>query len=204
MIRRLRGEFIRIAMLAVTLVLLLLTVSVNAVNYISVSRQQDRTLEMIVSHQGTIPAMPKEAKSGPRPNGHFSPETPYDTRFFVLRYTDSGDLTQSDLTHIASVTEADTEPYLQAALSHGEGSGWQSGYRFRVVQTGENRWMAVFLDCRKEVRSLYRLAGVSVAAMGMTVGIVFLLEGVSSIVYACISRTKDISSGEKVLVESPE
>ena len=119
MIRRLRGEFIRIAMLAVTLVLLLLTVSVNAVNYISVSRQQDRTLEMIVSHQGTIPAMPKEAKSGPRPNGHFSPETPYDTRFFVLRYTDSGDLTQSDLTHIASVTEADAEPYLQAALSHG-------------------------------------------------------------------------------------
>lgn len=159
MIRRLRGEFIRIAMLAVTLVLLLLTVSVNAVNYISVSRQQDRTLEMIVSHQGTIPAMPKEAKSGPRPNGHFSPETPYDTRFFVLRYTDSGDLTQSDLTHIASVTEADTEPYLQAALSHGEGSGWQSGYRFRVVRTGENRWMAVFLDCRKEVRSLYRWRG---------------------------------------------
>ena len=33
---------------------------------------------------------------------------------------------------------------------------------------------------------------VSVAAMGMTVGIVFVLEGVSSIVCACISRTKDI------------
>ena len=175
MIRRLRGEFIRIAMLAVTLVLLLLTVSVNAVNDISVSRQQDRTLEMIVSHQGTIPAMPKEGKGAPRPNGHFSPETPYDTRFFVLRYTDSGDLTQSDLTHIASVTEADTEPYLQAALSHGEGSGWQSGYRFRVVRTGENRWMAVFLDCRKEVRSLYRLAGVSVAAMAVCVALVYLI-----------------------------
>ena len=33
---------------------------------------------------------------------------------------------------------------------------------------------------------------VSVAAMGMTVGIVFVLEGISSIVCACISRTKDI------------
>lgn len=65
MIRRLRGEFIRIAMLAVTLVLLLLTVSVNAVNYISVSRQQDRTLEMIVSHQGTIPAMPNGGQERP-------------------------------------------------------------------------------------------------------------------------------------------
>ena len=32
----------------------------------------------------------------------------------------------------------------------------------------------------------------SVAAMGVTVGIVFVLEGVSSIVCACISRTKDL------------
>ena len=64
---------------------------------------------------------------------------------------------------------------MQAALSHGEGSGWQSGYRFRVVQTGENRWMAVFLDCRKEVRSLYRLAGVSVAAMAVCVALVYVM-----------------------------
>ena len=64
---------------------------------------------------------------------------------------------------------------MQAAISHGEGSGWQSGYRFRVVRTGENRWMAVFLDCRKEVRSLYRLAGVSVAAMAVCVALVYLI-----------------------------
>ena len=31
---------------------------------------------------------------------------------------------------------------------------------------------------------------VSVAAMGLTVGLVFLLEGVSSVVYACIPRNK--------------
>jgi uncharacterized membrane protein HdeD (DUF308 family) len=33
---------------------------------------------------------------------------------------------------------------------------------------------------------------VSVAAMGITVGIVFVLEGVSSIICACISRTKEL------------
>lgn len=33
---------------------------------------------------------------------------------------------------------------------------------------------------------------VSAAAVGVTVGLVFLLEGISAIVYACISRTKDI------------
>jgi hypothetical protein len=31
---------------------------------------------------------------------------------------------------------------------------------------------------------------VSVVAMGVTVGVVFLLEGVSAIFYGCISRTK--------------
>ena len=33
---------------------------------------------------------------------------------------------------------------------------------------------------------------VSVAAVGVTVGLVFLLEGISAIVCACISRTKDL------------
>ena len=33
---------------------------------------------------------------------------------------------------------------------------------------------------------------VSAAAVGVTVGLVFLLEGISAIVYACISRTKDL------------
>ena len=33
---------------------------------------------------------------------------------------------------------------------------------------------------------------VSVAAVGVTVGLVFLLEGISAIVYACISGTKDL------------
>ena len=34
--------------------------------------------------------------------------------------------------------------------------------------------------------------GVSAAAVGVTVGMVFLLEGISAIVCACISRTKDL------------
>ena len=31
---------------------------------------------------------------------------------------------------------------------------------------------------------------VSITAVGMTVGLVFLLEGISSIIYACIPRTR--------------
>lgn len=123
MIERLRKRFIRIATLAVAGVLLLLCVTVNAANYVSVDRQLTQMLRMICDNQGTVPHFPPGGgKPGQKPDGPFTPETPYSTRYFVLRYDGDGDLEQADLTHIAAVSEGDTAQYLTAALRHGAGS----------------------------------------------------------------------------------
>ena len=106
MIERLRKRFIRIATLAVAGVLLLLCVTVNAANYISADRQLTQMLRMICDNQGTVPHFPPDGgKHGQKPDGPFTPETPYSTRYFVLRYDGDGDLEQADLTHIAAVSE---------------------------------------------------------------------------------------------------
>ena len=42
----------------------------------------------------------------------FTAETPFSTRYFVLRFQADGTLLQADLTKIASVTEDDTAAYL--------------------------------------------------------------------------------------------
>ena len=55
MIKRLRAKFIRIAMLSVALVLLALSLIVNAANFISINQDLNRTLDMIYENQGTIP-----------------------------------------------------------------------------------------------------------------------------------------------------
>ena len=55
MIKRLRTKFIRIAMLSVALVLLALSLIVNAANFISTNRDLNQTLDMIYENQGTIP-----------------------------------------------------------------------------------------------------------------------------------------------------
>ena len=100
MIERLRKRFIRIATLAVAGVLLLLCVTVNAANYVSVDRQLTQMLRMICDNQGTVPHFPPDGgKPGQKPDGPFTPETPYSTRYFVLRYDGDGDLEQADLTH---------------------------------------------------------------------------------------------------------
>ena len=162
MIRRLRRRFIRIATLSVTAVMLLLTVLLNTANYISTTRELQDMLQLISSNQGTIPAYrpageaPTAPPKAPKPpqDGSFTPETPYSTRYFVLRYQDDGTLVQADLQNIASVTEEELAPYLAAAVAHGAGYGSYGSYRYYVTRTGEGRNMAVFLDGYQQLRAV--------------------------------------------------
>ena len=142
MIKTLRKRFIRIAVLAVTAVLLMLCLIVNIANYASVDRDLIRMLQMISGNQGTVPQMPQGVKPDGKQGGGFTPETPFSTRYFVLRYDDEGVLVNADLGSIAAVTTDDTTAYLQVATKHGVGYGWSNGYRYYVVKNGENHRVA--------------------------------------------------------------
>ena len=198
MIKKLRSRFIRIAMISVAAVMLLLTIILNTANYISTDSDLKQTLTLIYENAGTIPhssafapvppdsadapAPPEDARAPQSPpddkiarrEGPFTAETPFSTRFFVLRYTDDGTLTQADLKSIASVTEDDTQAYLAAALAHGAGYGYCGSYRFLVAQEdGEN--IAIFLDSYHELRSLRIVLVWSLAADAACILLVFLL-----------------------------
>ena len=191
MIKRLRNRFIRIATLSVMAVMLLLTIILNAANYISTDADLRSTLALIYENQGTIPisggdALP-EPDSGDVPpplppqddpgkrDGHFTPETPFSTRYFVLRYEDDGTLVLADLAKIASVTDDDTAEYLSAAMENGEGYGRCGSFRFYVAHTGENQNMAIFLDGYQQFRSMRTVLLWSLAADAGCILLVVLL-----------------------------
>ena len=169
MIHRLRRKFILIAILSVTLVMAVMAVSINVLNFLSTDRDLQRTLELICDNRGTVP----QFQGGRRPVGPFSPETPFSTRYFVLRYEPDGTLVEADMRHIAAVTEEDAGTYLAIALAHGPGSGYTDTYKFYVVQNESGSYMAVFLDCLQELRTLRTFA---LASLGVAVGCAALVS----------------------------
>lgn len=68
---------------------------------------------------------------------------------------------------------------------HGAGTGYYSGYKFTVQRTGENRWMAIFLDCSKELRTVGMTAVLTFASAAICVALVY------GIVVLCSRRAID-------------
>lgn len=174
MIDRLRRQFIMIAMLSVTLVVLLTAVSINVFNYLSTDKSLSGTLQMIEENQGMIPQFPG-GKPGKPPRDQFNPETPYSTRYFVLYYSADGTLDRADMRHIAAVTEEDASRFLSVALDRGEGMGYTGNYKYYVTRAGEGRYLAIFLDCQRELHSIRTFALISLLVAAISVALVYVL-----------------------------
>lgn len=180
MIHKLQKKFIAIAMLSVTLVLLVMGIGINAAGYAAANSELDAMLEMIADNEGTVPQFQpgdggKQKGPGAFGQNRFTAETPYSTRYFVLRYSADGTLDNADLRHIAAVSENDVQPYLSLALQQGEGTGSTGSYKFRVLQTGQDHYMAVFLDTGEKRATLKTYAWVTVLVIAASEGLIFVL-----------------------------
>lgn len=69
----------------------------------------------------------------------------------------------------------DTELELTAAIQHGEGYGYYSGYKFYVMQSDTGQYMAVFLDCNQQLHALRTLAAYSLLAVALCILLVYIL-----------------------------
>lgn len=93
MIAKLQKRFVRIAMLSV----LLLSVIVDVTSLVSTNSRLNEVLSFIAENQGSFPIRqrgdhPEGERPERRPNDPINIETPFSTRFFVLRYNDAGEL----------------------------------------------------------------------------------------------------------------
>ena len=174
MLKRLRWKFIGTAMLAVFIVLTVLVSGINLVYRQITVRGINFMLEMISSNQGRVPAYsPENARRSPW-GAEITPETPFDTRFFVVRANTAAgdDAIQTD--YIAAVNGKDAEAIYRAAVASGRKSGFQDQYRFLRTE-GEEGATYVFLDSSRQLQTLHNLLLISVLITLGALCLIFIL-----------------------------
>lgn len=173
--RRLRRKFILVAMGAVTVVLTLIIVGINIVNYSHVCKMADARLDYILAGKDGIdwgdeskaePANGKDAgdsQAGVRIR-HFegmTAESPFDTRYFTVTI-DAGQVADVNTARIAAVGAKRAASIAARLHAKGWTSGFSGNYRYTTdVQDDEITY--VFVDCSRELASFHSFLSASVA-----------------------------------------
>lgn len=176
MIRTLQKKFIVTAMIAVTVLLLVLLGAINVFNFLSSSRQSDQLLEQLAAMEGFGPAPQgrPDAPDGPAHmqdrHGLFLRTPDEDDRRaalgFSVRFNAAGEAESVDLSRIASLTEEEAVSLAQEALAVGQSSGRLGERKFRIVEPAPDCHTVVFLDVSSQQFELLRVAALS-ALLGL-------------------------------------
>ena len=110
-----------------------------------------------------------------RKNGRMNEETPFETRFFSVRYDEAGEVTKVGLDSIAAVDEETAVSYADKVREGSREVGFYGGYRYRMTEK-EDGLLIVFLDAGRDLdafRSFLRIS-ILVSLLGC-VGVFFLI-----------------------------
>lgn len=178
MIKSLRKKFICVAMCSTFVVLAAVMGIVNITNYIKMTDRADKLTALLGENDGkwfghsSSSEFEKHPK-GPRQNG-FSPETPYETRFFTVTLDEEGSVQSTDTDKIAAIHEEDAKELAKAIFETQSEKGFQDVYRYRRIDTDGGSIM-IFLDCRQELTAFRTLMFTSAAVSVLGLLAVFIL-----------------------------
>lgn len=149
MIQGLRRKFILISLCSVAAVLLVLMAGINAVNAVRVDQKANELLSLLADNQGAFPAL----NTLPPHKRPLSAEAPFDTRYFSVLLSDTGEVVKVNTRAIAAVTTAEAISYAQKAAARHRNDGYLGVYKYKRVQA-EGSTLYLFLDRERELSTL--------------------------------------------------
>ena len=175
MVRNLQRKFIKITMLSLLIVLLLVEGATNGIFIYQTGKKSENLLRMLVDNNGKFPEgkkpmVPDKNERIPdgrtwHPGDHnpfgfrMSEETPFETRYFSVIVSDSGEM-NVDIAHIAAVTEEEARSFVEALVKQDKMEGYVEYYRYRMNRK-EGSSLLVFVDCSNDIQTVRNFALVS-------------------------------------------
>ena len=166
MIKKLQRKFMAIAMFALTSLVLVQSLAVNAINIYQRDSDIKNILRIIANNGGVLPNSYIETSGhvtsffNPFGEMHLNIETPYSTRYFVVELKDNL-VTKISTEHIAAVDNTMAFDYAQTVYKESKpGFGTVDYYRYLYVTDG-NKSMIIFLDLQRDLAQCIALAFIS-------------------------------------------
>lgn len=124
-------------------------------------------------------------------HGEFTKETPYWTRFFSVKFTNSNPNPTVDTSMIASVSKEEAIDMAKETIDSNSMIGFYGAYRYKVKITDDFK-LVVFVDCTKEMRSIryFVFTGTWISLVGI-IAVFIIVFIFSKIVFNPVKRTYD-------------
>ena len=180
MIKKLRVKLIAVSMLAMFIVLGTIVIAANIFNYRKIITDSDSILTILMDNDGKFP---ESMKKHPKPedlqddfkrSDHFSPETPFESRFFSVTLDKNGTALDAESLQVAATNQDGAKAMAQDVYSRGSSTGFYDTYRFLKGDT-QDGYRIIFLDCRRSLDNFrhFLLTSTLISLIGL--GAVFVL-----------------------------
>ncbi len=173
MLKKLQLKFIVITMFALGSLMLVQTLTVNAINIYQKDAKIKEILQVITANNGVLPkgfdnSAKEHAEDIFNPFGKFeiTLETPYSTRYFVVEMKGNV-VTRISTDNIAAVDNSKALEYAAQVFGSEPGYGTVDSYRYLYTHNGD-RGMMVFLYFTNEVREIATMFSISLTVSVLT------------------------------------
>lgn len=192
-------------MISIIVVLMAIIGTITLINYNKTVDNIDKVLTVLVDNDGKFNNLDfgddnlentdgnnnKDNLNPPKDYGEFTKETPYWTRFFSVKFTNSNPDPAVDTSMIASVSKEEAINMAKETIDSNSMIGFYGAYRYKV-KIADDFKLVVFVDCTKEMRSIryFVFTGTWISLVGI-IAVFIIVFIFSKIVFNPVKRTYD-------------
>ena len=174
MIRSLRWKFIWIAMLSLMGTMTVLCVSIGVGNHWITTRRVDRAISLLHQNGGTF--LPPGAAFDPSDfEFQVTPETAFETRYFIVELTEQREVKAVNLEHIAAFDRHSVTETISKVIQAGGSRGYVDYYRFGLFPREDGGSTMIVMDCFLMLQAADNMLRITVIIFCVCALIVFLL-----------------------------
>ena len=167
MIIKLKRKFIILATVSMLVLMSVLCGIMNVINYSVVVKESDSTINLLIhpsdpAHDNATPPANSPNIGKDPVHGGMSPEVPYESRYFTVTVSKSGEIIKSDFSKILSVDTSSVSDYIEKALKTKSDKGFIKQFRFAKKTNGDQTDI-IFLDCGRKLDAFKAFLWVSVS-----------------------------------------